>query len=157
MREPIRDINSILKMAKQLHFFCCSMLSLLILTSCHRDEEKNRFEETVDFCWEYAQHHPDGFTLNISNYSVPGEGIVVSYQETQNSFGKEGLREVVLHSLAHNQIVGGWHNDVDGKYYFDSDTIFQEDMFHEAIIWAKQNKQHSIFILSRNEEIRIEY
>ena len=67
----------------------------------------------------------------------------------------EGLRVAVHHSLAHNQIVGGWYNDDNGKYYFDSDTIFQEDMLQEAIEWAKRNKQYGIFILSKNESISI--
>ncbi|MGM9796111.1 MAG: hypothetical protein ACI3ZY_00750 [Parabacteroides sp.] len=142
-------------MTKRLYCICCNVLSLLLFLSCHHDGEQIKLEEAVNYCWEYAQYHPNGFTLDISDYSVPKEGIVVAYMETQDSFGKEGLRVAVHHSLAHNQIVGGWYNDDNGKYYFDSDTIFQEDMLQEAIEWAKRNKQYGIFILSKNESISI--
>ena len=125
-------------MTKRLYCICCSVLCLLLFLSCHHDGEQIKLEEAVNYCWEYAQHHPNGFTLDISDYSVPKEGIVVAYMETQDSFGKEGLRVAVHHSLAHNQIVGGWYNDDNGKYYFDT-HIKGEILGEEVSSWAELN------------------
>ncbi|MDY4756057.1 MAG: hypothetical protein SO287_00365 [Parabacteroides sp.] len=75
-------------MTKRLYCICCSVLCLLLFLSCHHDGEQIKLEEAVNYCWEYAQHHPNGFTLDISDYSVPKEGIVVAYMETQDSFGR---------------------------------------------------------------------
>lgn len=132
-------------------------ICLLLFPNCQGGEVRTNLDQIVEYCWAYAQNHPDGFTMCITDYSVPVKGIVVSYEETQNQFGIEGLRYAVSHASAHNQIVGGWLNPKDQRYYFDSDTIFNKDSLAEAIDWAKQNHQSCVFVLSSQQMIYIEY
>jgi len=133
-----------------------AVLMVASICSCGKDQERTDFDQQVDYIWDYSQKNPSGFTINVVTFEIPKEGIVVSYQATQNSFGKEGLRKAVRHSLSHCNIVGGWLNPMDSIYYFDSDTIFQESMLDEALIWAKENKQMSVFVLSEQKEIPVE-
>lgn len=100
--------------------------------------------------------NPSGFTIDITIFETPKEGIVVSYEATQNSFGKEGLRKAIQHARSHAHIVGGWLNCNDKQCYFDSDTIFQENMLDETIKWAKKNNQSAIYVLSEKKEITVQ-
>lgn len=129
------------------------ILCLVFFSSCRHEEEADELDRTVDYCWDYARKHPDGFTLRIDDFSIPAEGIVVAYAVTQNHFGKEGLRRAVVHSLSHNKLVGGWYNAEDGRYYFDSDTLFLESMLDEAVAWARANSQYAVYVLSTKEYI----
>lgn len=54
-----------------------------------------RIADVVERMWMYAASHPDGFTVCLEDMSVPEEGISVAYSDTQNSFGREGLRKAV--------------------------------------------------------------
>ncbi|MDD6668845.1 MAG: hypothetical protein PUE54_04260 [Bacteroidales bacterium] len=137
-----------------------SLLTALTLVvaslSCSQSDAPDSTDQIVDYCWLYAQNHPDGFTLRLTDMSAPAEGIVVSYAATQNSFGKDGLRRAVVHALAHNKIVGGWLNPDNRLYYFDSDTIFEESALSDAIEWARKNNQHSVYILSTDQTIEVD-
>lgn len=140
-------------MVRRLFCLVVLFICLLLFPNCQGGEERTNLDQVVEYCWAYAQNHPDGFTLCISDYNVPVEGIVVSYEETQNQFGIEGVRYAVTHASAHSQIVGGWLNPKDQRYYFDSDTIFNEDSLADAIEWAKHNYQSCVFVLSSQQTI----
>lgn len=112
-------------------------------------------EKLLDSVWEYAKNSPYGFTLNISTMKPVKFGICVAYFETQDSYGKDGLRKALEHALKHNKIVGGWLNDDNDYYYFDSIRLFTNLELKEAIEFAKRNKQLAIFDLTNLKEIRI--
>jgi len=105
--------------------------------------------------WEYSLNNPYGFTLNIENFEVVKNGIVVAYKETQNSFGIESLKNVIQHALQNDKKVGGWLNFENNKFYFDSVKVFEVHEIEKAIKFARQNDQISIFNLTTLEEIRI--
>lgn len=109
----------------------------------------------IDRVLEYSQNNPDGFTINIETMRAVKFGIVVAYHETQNSFGKGALKRVINHALKHDKIVGGWLNQENGFYYFDSSKIFKNSEIDKAIEFAKYNKQIAIFDITNLEEIKI--
>ena len=111
--------------------------------------------ELIDRVWEYSQNNPEGFTLNIETFKAVRFGIVVAYYETQDSFGKEALETVINHALKHHKVIGGWLNDENEMYYFDSVRIFKNAELNKAIEFAKQHKQLAIFDLTNLREIKI--
>jgi hypothetical protein len=137
------------------NLFLFLILSASLVSGCKKQETNN--DGIVNYVWEYATRHPDGFTLDIEKKAPVTSGIAVAYLETQNSFGKESLDKVVEHSLKHESIVGGWFNGEDSLYYFDSDRIFAEGAYDEAIAFAKENLQLSIYDLTNDSLIWIEY
>jgi fructokinase len=147
-----------MKTFKAFHFTQIILLfvfSTFILAGCHK--EKDTTDELVNYVWDYAAQHPDGFTLDIQTKEPVTSGISVAYFETQNSFGKEILNKVIEHALNHENVVGGWFNGEDSLYYFDSDRIFAEGAYDEAIAFAKENLQLSIYDLTNDSLIWIEY
>lgn len=105
--------------------------------------------------WEYSQNNPDGFTINIETMKPLKFGIIVAYKETQNHFGKEQLQNVINHALQHNKIVGGWLNNENGLFYFDSVKVFRNSELKEAIEFGIKNEQIAIFDLTNLKEIVI--
>lgn len=105
--------------------------------------------------WEYSRQNPKGFTLDIRTMLPIAAGICVAYLETQNSHGRESLETVIRHALAHEGFVGGWLNVTNGRYYFDSVRVFPETQIKEAMQFALEQKQLSIYILSKNQELSI--
>ncbi len=112
-------------------------------------------EALIERVWEYSQNNPYGFTLDIDTMKPVKFGICVAYLDTQDSFGKEGLRRVLEHALEHGKVVGGWLNDDNGYYYFDSVRLFSNRQLDEAIEFAKTNRQLAVFDLTNLREIRI--
>lgn len=112
-------------------------------------------EELIEGVWEYAKNNPDGFTLNIKTMRPVKFGICVAFLETQNSFGRESLRKVVKHALENEGVIGGWMNDGDGNFYFDSVRIFKNSELEQALKMAVQNQQIAIFDLTNLREIRL--
>lgn len=80
-------------------------------------------------------------------------GISAAYAETQNCFGAEGLKKVIKHAKEHNGTVGGWFNEEDGQFYFDSVKIFTDR--DEAIEFGKRNEQIAIFDIGELELIKL--
>ena len=113
-------------------------------------------ETVADRVWNYSLDHPEGFTLDISHWTEPCEGICVAYRETQDSHSREALPEVVRHALTHDGYVGGWLDTSDSLYYFDSDRLFPEDSMEAAIRFGRENGQLAIYVLSTGEEIRLD-
>lgn len=103
---------------------------------------------------EIAGKNPEGFTVEVPSLKPVTEGgYIVASLETQNSFGKRGLSKVLEHALENGNVVGGWKNTGDGKFYFDSCKIFKDK--GKAIEFAKANKQIAIFDLDTMTEIRL--
>lgn len=110
----------------------------------------------ADSLWTFSQTHPEGFTLNITTWEEPKEGISVAYSATQDCHDRAQLDFVINHAQSNGGYVGGWFDTVNGRYYFDSVRIFPEDSLTQAIIFGKENAQIAIFILSSGREIRLE-
>lgn len=109
----------------------------------------------IERVWEYSKNNPDGFTLNIETFKPVKFGIAVAFFETQDSFNIKGLEKVLKHALDHDKIVGGWLNENNGFYYFDSVKIFKNSEKQKAIEFAKSNKQLAVFDLTNLKTIRI--
>ncbi|GAP73081.1 hypothetical protein SAMD00024442_6_42 [Candidatus Symbiothrix dinenymphae] len=100
-----------------------------------------------------ASENPDGFTVKIPELEFVTSGYIAAYIETQNCFGDEGLRKVIEHAEHHDKIVGGWLNEQNKQFYFDSSQVFQTK--DEAIEFGKQQKQLAIFDMNTFSEIRL--
>lgn len=82
-------------------------------------------------------------------------GICVAYQETQDSHTEESLNRVINHALEHERIVGGWKNEENGRYYFDSVRVFNKEEMAQALEFARANEQIAIYDLEEQEEITV--
>lgn len=102
-----------------------------------------------------AEANKEGFTIEVETLKHVTDGIVVAYLETQNSFDSEGLKRCIEHATQHDGYIGGWLNEDNGKYYFDSVKIFPVTQLNEAIEFGKENEQISIFDLTNLREIRL--
>ena len=102
-----------------------------------------------------AETNKEGFTLNINTLTLVNTGIVASYKATQNSFTENDLLSVINHALNHDGIVGGWLNETDGKYYFDSGKVFKANDLAGAVAFGLNNDQLAIFDIDNMQEIRL--
>ena len=109
----------------------------------------------ADDIWTFSQTHPDGFTMRVSTWEEPAEGIAVAYSATQDMHDRSDLDYVICHAQSHGGYVGGWLDKKTGRYYFDSVRIFPEDSLEEAKQFGQENGQISIYILSKGKEIRL--
>ena len=99
----------------------------------------------------FAASNKQGYTLNIRTLEPIKSGYVVSYKETQDSFSAIDVLYVIAHALKHDGIVGGWYNEKNNRYYFDSNKVFDNEK--DAINFGKENEQLSIFNLNTGEPI----
>lgn len=127
------------------------------LCCTHKDSTLTRSEVSAlaDKIWTFSQTHPDGFTLDIRTMTEPKEGIAVSYAATQNCCSREQLDHVLSHALQHDGYVGGWYNNDDELYYFDSTHLFPETSLKEALDFGKENGQSTVFITSSSTYIPV--
>lgn len=97
----------------------------------------------------------EGYTVNAATLQPVTTGYAVAVAATQDSFGLEGLANVVKYVEAHSNVnaFGGWYNTDNGKYYFDA-TIVVDDL-NEAIELGRLNNQIAIFDLANMKEIRL--
>ena len=102
---------------------------------------------------EIAKQNPDCFTVELTTLKRVNQGIVVAYLETQNSFDDEGLEKVLQHAMTNDKVVGGWLNEENVKYYFDSCKVFSDR--NKAIEFGKQNQQIAIFDITNLELIKL--
>ena len=102
-----------------------------------------------------AAANPDGFTVDARTLQPITTGYAVAVGETQNSFGEEGLANVVNYVFAHPDVnaFGGWLNAETGAYYYDG-TIVVESL-EEAVEIGRSNGQIAVFDLTNSVEIRI--
>ena len=102
-----------------------------------------------------AINNKEGFTVNAETLQPVTRGYAVAVADTQNSFGLEGLANVVKYVFDHPEInaFGGWYNSKNNMYYFDA-TIIVEDLT-AAIELGRIHKQIAIFDLVNLREIRL--
>lgn len=102
-----------------------------------------------------ATNNKEGFTVNAATLQPITTGYAVAIAETQNSFGFEGLANVVKYVCEHPKInaFGGWYNSKNNMYYFDA-TIIVEDL-KTAIEIGHANKQLAIFDLTNGLPIEL--
>jgi len=155
---------TIMKEMIRRHLWLAVVIALLcgpaVLTACATDDnpaEQTNVSVIADRVWEYAKAHPDGFTLDIRTMKEATEGIAVSYAATQNSHSRNQLDNVVKHALQHDGYVGGWLNNDNQLYYFDSTRLFPEDQLEEALKFGKENGQTAVFIISTGTDLVIDY
>ena len=100
-----------------------------------------------------AKAELDGFTVRLPGLERVKTGIISAYKETQDCFGRQGLEKAVEHAMQHDRVLGGWHNSENGKFYFDSCKIFEDE--NEAIRFGKENEQIAIFDLTNLRVIEL--
>ena len=102
-----------------------------------------------------ATNNKDGFTVTAATLQPVTTGYAVAVAATQNSFGLEGLANVVKYVDEHPEInaFGGWYNSENKMYYFDA-TVIIEDL-KTAIEIGRANKQIAIFDLAHGLPIEL--
>lgn len=102
-----------------------------------------------------AINNKDGFTVNAATLQPVTRGYAVAVADTQNSFGLEGLANVVKYVSNHPKVnaFGGWYNSENGMYYFDAVVIVND--LKAAKELGRANKQLAIFDLANLREIRL--
>lgn len=110
-------------------------------------------EQLFEAILEVAKANPEGFTVDLTTLKKVTKGISVAYIDTQDSFGEEGLRRVLNHALMHEKRVGGWLNEENQEFYFDSIRIFTN--LEEAKQFGRENKQIAIFDISQMRLIKL--
>lgn len=102
-----------------------------------------------------AINNKEGFTVSASTLQPVTTGYAVAVAATQNSFGLEGLANVVKYVSEHPEVnaFGGWYNKKNNMYYYDA-TIIVEDL-KTALEIARANNQLAIFDLTNLQEIRL--
>ena len=133
------------------------IVMFLALASFGFAQEKLTDKELVNVIYAMGQMYPDGFTLDLNTMRQPTEGLIVSYKATQNSFDRKSLPAVIKHARAHNNLVGGWYNPEEDKYYFDSNRSFPEDSLAAAVQFARDNEQHTVYVASKDINIWTNY
>ena len=102
-----------------------------------------------------AMANKEGFTVSAANLQPVKRGYAVAVADTQNSFGLEGLANVVKYVSEHPEVnaFGGWYNCDNNMYYFDATVIV--DNLAAAKELGRINKQIAIFDLANLKEIRL--
>ena len=137
---------------KVRRFFCSFLVLLAFSCGTLRPTPAAYLVEKV---WEFSQSRPEGFTLELSTWTEPKEGISAAYELAESCVDISGLEFVINHAQAHEGFVGGWLNSADSLYYFDSVRIFPVDSLDAAIRFGRANGQIAIYNLSTGEEIRL--
>jgi hypothetical protein len=87
--------------------------------------------------WRISKRSPLGFTRYLFGLDRPANGYCVAYSDTQDFFGRDGLRRAIAHARTHAQVIGGWPHQ--GRYYFDSIRVYHlEKAAIEAAIRENQ-------------------
>ena len=102
-----------------------------------------------------AMNNKEGYTVNAATLQPVTNGYAVAVADTQNSFGFEGLVNVVKYVSEHPEVnaFGGWYNSDNNMYYYDA-TVIVEDLATAKEL-GRINNQIAIFDLANLEEIRL--
>lgn len=102
-----------------------------------------------------AANNKNGFTVNAATLQPVSTGYAVAVADTQDSFGLEGLTNVVKYVAAHPEVnaYGGWYNKSNNNFYFDA-TVIVDDL-SVAKELGRVNKQIAIFDLANLQEITL--
>lgn len=110
-------------------------------------------KQMINAIEKIAKENPEGFTVKLPEMNWVISGYIAAYKDTQNCFGSEGLEKAVQHALNHDKIVGGWLNEENKLFYFDSSKVFENE--EEAKKFGRENEQIAIFDLNTFKEIRL--
>lgn len=85
--------------------------------------------------WKLSKENPRGFTVTLPDLKPVTSGWCIGHKETQNCFGRKGLKKALNHCLKNTKVFGGWKG-YSSKYYFDTviithDSQEAEDLKHE--------------------------
>lgn len=100
--------------------------------------------DLIEQVWQIARQNPKGFTITLPDCKPVRSGYCIGHKDTQNSFGKRGLKRVIEHSLRTTKVVGGWKGYND-RYYFD--TVIIEADGPTALDLKEEHAQLSIYHL----------
>ena len=102
-----------------------------------------------------AMNNKEGYTVDAATLQPVTTGYAVAVAETQNSFGLEGLANVVKYVSEHPEVnaFGGWYNSENNMYYYDA-TVIVDDL-DAAMELGRINKQIAIFDLANLKEISL--
>ena len=102
-----------------------------------------------------AANNADGFTVSKDTLQPVVKGYAVALEATQNSFGHDGLANVLTYADTDTRVnaIGGWYNSDNKQFYFDA-TVVVNDL-HEAIELGRRNHQIAIFDITNGKEIRL--
>lgn len=102
-----------------------------------------------------ATTNKEGFTVNAATLQPVTTGYAVAVADTQDSFGLEGLANVVKYVSEHPEVnaFGGWYDSENNMYYFDA-TVIVDDLA-TAMELGRANKQIAIFDLANLKEIKL--
>lgn len=102
-----------------------------------------------------AALNPEGFTVDANTLQPVTAGYCVACKETQNSFGPEGLNQVINFVVNDPKVnaFGGWYDNESGAFYWDGTIVLTDK--NEAIRLGRANGQIAIFDLNNLEEIRL--
>ena len=101
-------------------------------------------EQLFEAILAIAKQNHDGFTVDLTILKKDTKGI---------SVGEEGLKRVLNHAEMHEKKVGGWLNEENQEFYFDSVRIFTN--LEEAKRFGRENKQIAIFDISHMRLIKL--
>ena len=102
-----------------------------------------------------AANNADGFTVAKDTLQPVVKGYSVALEATQNSFGNDGLANVLDYAGTDSRVnaIGGWYNSDNGQFYFDA-TVVVNDL-DEALELGRRNHQIAIFDITNGKEIRL--
>ena len=102
-----------------------------------------------------AMNNKEGYTVNAATLQPVTNGYAVAVADTQNSFGFEGLVNVVKYVSEHPEVnaFGGWYNSENNMYYYDA-TVIVDDLATAKEL-GRNNNQIAIFDLANLKEIRL--
>ena len=102
-----------------------------------------------------AMNNKEGYTVNAATLQPVTNGYAVAVADTQNSFGFEGLVNVVKYVSEHPEVnaFGGWYNSENNLYYYDA-TVIVDDLATAKEL-GRINNQIAIFDLANLKEIRL--
>lgn len=103
----------------------------------------------------FAEKNPYGFTLCLETMTLVRFGVSVAYKETQDSHTDEKLSKAIDHAMLNGKKIGGWFNEENDKFYYDSVKIFKNHEMEKAKEFAKANEQIAIFDLTNLKEIKL--
>ena len=102
---------------------------------------------------DFANKHPEGFTIDPVTLETPKRGYAVAMLETQGSFGDDGLKRALEKAAKNGDFLGGWLDAESGLFYYDRVKVIEDR--DEAVKVGKENLQIAIFDLSTGTEIRL--
>ena len=137
--------------------FLLIITALLAVSLTGYSQQKLSDKDLATAVWVIGQTFSEGFTLDLNTMTYPKEGLFVSYRETQNSFDRKSLPAVIKHAHAHDNIVGGWRDPETGLYYFDSTRKFAEDDLADALAFAREHGQHTVYDAALDINVKSNY